>query len=128
MYFSEHNREVYWNLLFYSCIGDISSLPEHGQLLCYSHRPKKDYEFSLNYDSFFRFCSNNFILLWYIIYCKYLFTFLFLVVSNDPNPITRIISISSSDFPIRSWSVNFLPDPEGIYRKTNGLKILVLHQ
>ena len=68
------------------------------------------------------------ILLWYIIYCKYLFTFLFLVVSNDPNPITRIISISCSDFPIRSWSVNFLPDPEGIYRKTNVLHRLILHQ
>ena len=124
-YFSEHNRGVCWSLLFYSYIGDISSLPKHGQLLCYSHRPIKDYELSLKFDSFFRFCSNKiFILIWYIINCKYFLTFLFLVVSNDPNPITRIISISSSDFPIRSWSVNFLPDPEGIYRKTNVIERL----
>ena len=42
-------------------------------------------------------------------------TFLFFVVSNEPNPIILIISISSWDFPIRSWSVSFFPAPLGIW-------------
>ena len=53
----------------------------------------------------------------YVKYNYYFNTFLFFVVSKEPNPITLIISISSCDFPMRSWSVSFFPAPLGIYHR-----------